>query len=37
MGNVLAKKNIYLDLSIDDGGFDFATSIDAALAQAEAA
>ena len=36
MSNALAKKDIYLDLSIDDDGFDFATSIDDALAQAEA-
>ena len=35
MSNALAKKDIYLDLSIDDDGFDFATSIDDALAQAE--
>ena len=36
MENALVQKNIYLDLNIDDGGFDFATSIDDALAQAEA-
>lgn len=36
MGCSLVKKDIYLDLSIDDGGFDFATSIDDALARAEA-
>ena len=36
MSNALAKKDIYLDLSIDDDGFGFATSIDDALAQAEA-
>lgn len=36
MSNVLAQKNIYLDLSIDDDGFDFATSIDDALAEAKA-
>ena len=35
MSNALAKKDIYLDLSIDDDGFGFATSIDDALAQAE--
>ena len=36
MSNALAKKDIYLVLSIDDDGFGFATSIDDALAQAEA-
>ena len=36
MSNAMTKKNVYLDLSIDDNGFGFATSIDDALAQAEA-
>ena len=27
MSNALVKKNIYLDLSIDDDGFGFATQI----------
>jgi len=36
VGNTLAKKDIYLDLSIDDGGLGFATSLDDALVQAEA-
>ncbi len=35
MSNALVKKDIYLDLSIDDDRFDFATSIDDALVQAE--
>lgn len=35
MSNAVTKKNVYLDLSIDDDGFGFATSIDDALAQAE--
>lgn len=36
MGNAPAKKDIYLDLNINDNGFGFAASIDDALAQAEA-
>ena len=36
MGNTVVNKNVYLDLSINDDGFDFATSIDDALRQAEA-
>lgn len=35
MSNAVTEKNVYLDLSIDDDGFGFATSIDDALAQAE--
>ena len=35
MVNALAKKDIYLDLNINDDRFGFATSIDDALAQAE--
>ena len=36
MGNTNKYSNIILDLSIDDDSFEFATSIDDALAQAEA-
>ena len=36
MGNAPAKKDIYLDLNINDNGFGFAASIDDALAQAKA-
>ena len=35
MGDVMVKKDILLDLSIDDDGFGFSTSITDALAQAE--
>lgn len=36
MSNTMAQKDIYLDLSINDDGFGFSTSIGDALAQAEA-
>ena len=36
MGNVKVKKDIYLDLCIDDDKFGFSTSIDDALIQANA-
>lgn len=36
MGATMGKKDIYLDLNINDDGFGFATSIDDALAQATA-
>jgi hypothetical protein len=35
MGGEMTKKDIFLDLSIDDGGIGFSTSIADALAQAE--
>ena len=35
MNNRSTIKNVYLDLSIDDGGFGFATSINDALGQAQ--
>jgi len=36
MSSAMVKKDIYLDLNIDDDGFGFAASIYDALAQAEA-
>jgi len=36
MGKTMTRKDIFLDLSIDDDGFGFSTSIADALAQAEA-
>lgn len=36
MGDTMVKNDVYLDLSIDDDGFGFATSIDDAIVQAEA-
>ena len=35
MSEVMIKKDIFLDLSIDDDGFGFSTSITDALVQAE--
>ena len=35
MGDAILKKNIVLDLSVEDDGFNFATSISNALVQAE--
>ena len=35
MSNAILKKDIVLDLSVEDDGFNFATSISDALVQAE--